>query len=40
MHYDVTEKRNIRGTSTEKEEKMLRDEEVEFFMILIPRLDS
>ena len=40
MHYDVTEKRNIRGTSTEKEEKMLRDEEVEFFKIPIPRLDS
>lgn len=40
MHYDVTEKRNIRGTSTEAEEKMLRDEEVEFFKIPIPRLDS
>jgi len=40
MHYDVTDKRNIRGTSTEAEEKMLKDEEVEFFKIPIPRLDS
>ena len=40
MHYDVTEKRNIRGTSTEAEEKMLKDEDVEFFKIPIPRLDS
>jgi len=40
MHYDVTEKRNIRGTSTETEEEMLRKEDVKFFKIPIPRLDS
>jgi hypothetical protein len=40
MHYDVTEKRNIRGTSTEAEEDMLREEDIEFFKIPVPRLDS
>jgi hypothetical protein len=33
MHYGVTEKRNIRGTSTEDEEKLLREEGVEFHKI-------
>jgi len=40
MHYDVTEKRNIRGTSTEAEEEMLRREEIQFFKVPIPQLDS
>ena len=40
MHYDVTEKRNIRGTSTEAEEEMLKKEDVKFFKLPIPRLDS
>jgi hypothetical protein len=40
MHYDVTEKRNIRGTSTEAEEEMLRREDIKFFKLPIPRLDS
>ena len=40
MHYDVTEKRNIRGTSTEAEEKMLKEEGIKFFKLPIPRLDS
>jgi hypothetical protein len=30
IHYGVSEARNIRGTSTEAEEKMLRDEGVKF----------
>jgi hypothetical protein len=40
MHYNVTEKRNIRGTTTEAEEKMLKEEGIEFFKLPIPRLDS
>jgi hypothetical protein len=40
MHYDVTKKRNIRGTSTEAEEEMLKREDIEFFKVPIPRLDS
>jgi hypothetical protein len=40
MHYDVTEKRNIRGTSTEAEEETLRNEGIKFFKLPIPRLDS
>lgn len=40
MHYDVKEKRNIRGTSTEAEEELLKKEEIEFFKIPIPRFDS
>lgn len=40
MHYDVTDKRNIRGTTTEDEEKMLKKEEIDFVKIPIPRLDS
>jgi hypothetical protein len=40
MHYDVTEKRNIRGTTTEAEEKMLKQEGIKFFKLPIPRLDS
>jgi hypothetical protein len=33
IHYGVTEPRNIRGVSTEQEEKMLKDEGVEFFKV-------
>ncbi|MEW6666813.1 MAG: DUF1178 family protein [Thermodesulfobacteriota bacterium] len=33
MHYGVTEKRDIRGEATGEEEKMLRDEKIEFFKI-------
>lgn len=40
IHYDVAEKRNIRGTSTEAEEEMLRQEDIKFFKVPIPRLDS
>ncbi len=37
MHYGVTEKRNIRGTATEEEEKILREEGIEFFKIPMPK---
>ena len=33
MHYGVAEKRNIRGSATEGEEKTLRDEGIKFFKI-------
>jgi len=37
MHYGVKEQKNIRGIATEKEEKTLREEGVEFFRIPIPK---
>jgi hypothetical protein len=40
MHYNVAEKRNIRGTSTEAEEEMLKQEDIKFLKFPIPRLDS
>ena len=40
MHYTVTEKRNIRGSATEDEEKVLKDEGIEFFKVPIPKLDD
>ena len=33
MHYGVKEKRNIRGIATEKEEKTLHEEGIEFFKV-------
>ena len=40
MHYAVTEKRNIRGSATEEEEKLLKDEGIEFFKIPTPKSDD
>jgi hypothetical protein len=40
MHYDVAEKRNIKGSATEDEEKMLEDEGIEFFKLSIPKKDD
>lgn len=37
MHYGVKEPRNIRGVSTEAEEKILTQEGIEFFKIPMPR---
>ena len=39
IHYGVTEKRNIRGTSTEDEEKLLKEEGVDFFKFPVPKGD-
>jgi len=36
MHYGVKEPRNIRGTSTEKEEKTLKKEGIQFLKIPVP----
>jgi len=41
MHYGVSEPRNIRGVSTDEEEKTLKDEGIEFFKLPVPaRSDS
>jgi hypothetical protein len=40
IHYDVSEKRNIKGSATADEEKMLEDEGIEFFKLPIPKLDD
>ena len=40
MHYDVTEKRNIKGSATADEEKILEDEGIEFFKLPIPKIDE
>ena len=40
MHYDVAEKRNIKGSATADEEKMLEDEGIEFFKLSIPKKDE
>jgi len=40
MHYGVTEKKNIRGSATAAEEKLLRDEKIGFFKIPIPKTDD
>ena len=40
MHYEVAEKRNIKGSATEDEEKMLQDEGIEFFKLPIPKVDD
>ncbi len=40
MHYGVNEKKNIKGSATAAEEKMLRDEKIEFFKLPIPRTDE
>ena len=36
IHYGASEPRNIRGVSTEEEEKTLKDEGVQFFKIPMP----
>ena len=40
MHYGVTEKRNIRGSATAQEEKVLKDEGIEFFKVPMPKTDK
>ncbi len=37
MHYGVTEKRNIRGSATAEEEKILKQEGIEFFKLPLPK---
>ena len=40
MHYGVAEKRNIRGSATEEEEKTLKEEGIEFFKVPVPQTDE
>jgi hypothetical protein len=37
MHYGISEPRNIRGVSSEEEEKTLKDEGIEFFKFPMPQ---
>jgi hypothetical protein len=37
IHYGAAEERNIRGVSSEEEEKMLKEEGVSFFKVGLPR---
>jgi hypothetical protein len=36
MHYGVADRRSIRGSATDEEEKSLKDEGIEFFKIPVP----
>jgi hypothetical protein len=40
MHYGATKKKNIRGSATEEEEKILRQEKIEFLKIPLPKEES
>ena len=40
IHYGVTEKRNIKGSATREEEKILEEEGVQFFKIPVPKIDD
>jgi len=40
MHYGVSEKKNIKGSTTWEEEKMLADEKIEFFKLPLPRTED
>lgn len=40
MHYGVSDKKNIRGSATQEEEKTLEQEGVEFFKIPQPKIDE
>jgi hypothetical protein len=40
IHYGVSEQRNIKGVSTKQEEKILKEEGIEFFKIPMPIPDT
>jgi len=40
IHYGVKAKRNIRGSATENEERILKDEGIEFFKLPVPKLPA
>ena len=40
IHYGVAEERNIRGSATESEEKLLKEEGVQFFKVPVPKTDD
>ena len=40
IHYGVSEKRNIKGSATVEEEKILEEEGVQFFKVPTPKVDD
>jgi hypothetical protein len=40
IHYGVAEKRNIKGSATFDEEKVLKDEGIQYFKIPVPESDN
>jgi len=40
IHYGVSEKKKIRGVTTDEEEKTLKDEGVEYMKVPMPRYDA
>ncbi|MDY6973728.1 MAG: DUF1178 family protein [Thermodesulfobacteriota bacterium] len=40
MHYGVTEKRSIRGSATQEEERSLREEGIDFLKIPVPKISD
>ncbi len=40
MHYNVSKKRNIKGSATGDEEEMLREEGIDFFKVPVPKADD
>lgn len=40
MHYGVSDKKNIRGSATDEEEKTLEQEGIEFFKVPLPKIDE
>lgn len=40
IHYGVSEKRNIKGSATKEEEKILEEEGVQYFKIPVPKVDD
>jgi len=40
IHYGVAEERNIRGSATESEEKLMKDAGIQFFKIPLPKKDD
>ncbi len=40
IHYGVAEKRNIKGSATSEEEKILKEEGIQFIRVPIPKMDE
>jgi len=40
MHYGVTERRSIKGSATDEEEKALKKEKIDFFKLPIPKIQK
>ena len=40
MHYGAEEKKNIKGSATIEEEKLLKEEGVDFFKVPLPKVDK